>query len=98
MTPDGQDAQTGRDDIGSMARRLIHAYHSVLDRGDEVLPSLSDPELAAVREMLMEMWDSFTLMRVGNLVIFIDEEIARRAAATARSNANGEAGTVDGGD
>ena len=66
--------------------RLVRIYHDVLARGDAALPALADDELWAAREMLLEMWDSFSLMQVGNLIIVIDEELARRGAAPSQQD------------
>jgi hypothetical protein len=35
-------------------------------------------ELAVLREMVIELYDSYPLMDVGNCVLFIDDEIHRR--------------------
>jgi hypothetical protein len=34
--------------------------------------------VAVLREMVIEMYDSYPLMEVGNCVLFIDDEIKRR--------------------
>ena len=58
-------------ELGNIARRLIRAYHGVLGSGPVPLDSLSDSELIALGEMVEEMWESYSLMTVGNAAIFL---------------------------
>jgi len=64
------------------ARRCIRAYCALLHRPQRAnlvdLSSLSNMEVAVLREMVMEMFESYRLMEVGNCVLFIDDEIQRR--------------------
>jgi hypothetical protein len=39
---------------------------------------LSELELTVLREMMLEMFDDHRLMKVGNCLLFIDDEIKRR--------------------
>ena len=73
-----------------LARRLIRAYHDVVHNGHDVLGSLCDLELVAVRAMLHEMWHSMRLMDIGNLVLDIDEELQRRARAKLPDHASAD--------
>jgi hypothetical protein len=63
------------------ARRCIRVYCAFLHgkHPDSVdLSSLSNKELAVLREMVIEMYDFYPLMDVGNCVLLIDDEIHRR--------------------
>jgi len=62
------------------ARRCIRVYCALLhgQHPETVdLSSLSAIELAVLREMVIEMYDSYPLMEVGNCVLLIDDEIHR---------------------
>lgn len=64
------------------ARRCIRVFCGLLhspQRANLVdLSSLSNMAVAVLREMVIEMYDSYPLMEVGNCVLFINDEIQRR--------------------
>ena len=67
------------------ARRCIRVYCALLhgQHPETVdLSSLSAIELAVLREMVIEMYDSYPFMEVGNCVLFIDDAIHRREGVT----------------
>jgi hypothetical protein len=63
------------------ARRCIRAYMDLLHGGlyaDSIVSTLSTAEMAVLREMVLEMYDDYPVMEVGNCILFIDDEINRR--------------------
>jgi hypothetical protein len=81
MTDYHNDEQGDYSAIARTARRCIRAYVDVLHKGlysDSVLAALSTAEMAVLREMVLEMYDDYPVMEVGNCILFIDDEINRR--------------------
>ena len=67
--------------IARTARRCIRAYMDVLHKGlysDSILSALSTTELSILREMMLEMYDDYPVMEVGNAILFVDDEIKQR--------------------
>jgi hypothetical protein len=53
----------------------------VLHKGlysDSILSALSTTELSILREMMLEMYDDYPVMEVGNAILFVDDEIKQR--------------------
>ena len=81
MTSCDNDKQGEYSAIARTARRCIRAYMDVLHKGlysDSVLAALSTSELTVLREMMLEMYDDYPVMEVGNAMLFVDDEIKRR--------------------
>ena len=83
MTSYHNDEQRDYSAVARTARRCIRAYMDLLHGGlyaDSIVSALSTTEMAVLREMVLEMYDDYPVMEVGNCILFIDDEINRREA------------------
>ena len=84
MTNYDKAAQVDYATIVGTARCCIRVYLDLLHnyRANTVdLSLLSQLALTVLREMVLEMYDDYPLMEAGNCVLFIEDEIKRRAEA-----------------
>ena len=67
--------------IARMALRCMRVYTDLLHRGlykDSILSTLSTAEIAILRQMMLETYDDYDVMNVGNASLFVDDEMKRR--------------------
>ena len=72
--------------IARITLRCMRAYRSLLHGGlyeDSMLSALSTSEIAVLREMMLEVYDDYDVMNVGNAILFLDDEVKRREAVAA---------------
>ena len=83
MTSYHNDKQGDYSAIARIALRCMRVYMDLLHKGlysDVILSALSTTEIAVLREMMLEMYDDYDVMNVGNAILFVDDELKRREA------------------
>jgi hypothetical protein len=83
MTSDHNHTQKDYSAIARTALRYMRVYMALLHGGlydDSMLSTLSITEIAVLRQMMLEVYDDYDVMRVGNAILFLDDEVERREA------------------
>jgi hypothetical protein len=83
MTNHSNNTQGDHSAIARIALRCMRVYKDLLHGGlygDSMLAALSATEVAVLREMMLETYDDYDVMNVGNAILFLDDEAKRREA------------------